>query len=123
MMLQQSAVRLTHFHYAVWLVVLALSGTLSCNAQQSNSLPRIGYLGAYPSANDLRFAAFRQQLRDLGQTEGTTVVIDYLSAEGQYSKLPSLATELARRHVNVIVADGGTAPTLAAMKATRTIPI
>jgi putative ABC transport system substrate-binding protein len=112
-------------HTALWVplfVTLALA-PLRGEAQPSDRLARIGFLQSYPSANDLRFEAFRKQLRELGYTEGKTVEIEYLSAEGKYDRLPSLAAKLARRNVNVIVADGGTPSALAAMKATRTIPI
>jgi putative ABC transport system substrate-binding protein len=111
--------------FRLWIalcVTLALV-PLWCEAQSSDRLARIGFLQSYPSANDLRFEAFRKQLRDLGYTEGKTVAIEYLSAEGKYDRLPALAAELARRNVNVLVADGGTPSALAAMKATRTIPI
>ena len=117
-------VRRRRLRFAVWLfLTFALAVPVTCAAQPSGLVPRIGYLQVYPSAKDSRFEAFRQQLRELGYVEGRTVLIDYLSAEGQYDKLPALAREVTRRQVNVIVADGGSATTLAAMKATRTIPI
>jgi putative ABC transport system substrate-binding protein len=125
MRLRGFVARLGRLHFtfsALVLVALALM-PLWCEAQLSNRIPRIGFLQVYPSTNDLRFQAFRQQLRDLGYTEGKTVAIEYVSAEGKYDQLPSLAAELTRRDVNVIVADGGSPSALAAMKATRTIPI
>jgi putative ABC transport system substrate-binding protein len=66
---------------------------------------------------------FKQQLRDLGHVEGKTITIDYLSAEGKYDRLPSLAAELIRRDVDVIMADGGTPSATAVKNATRTIPV
>jgi putative ABC transport system substrate-binding protein len=44
-------------------------------------------------------------------------------AEGDYSRLSALVAELVGRRVAVIVTGGGEAPALAAMAATRTIPI
>jgi putative tryptophan/tyrosine transport system substrate-binding protein len=43
--------------------------------------------------------------------------------EGHYDRLPTLAADLVRRRVNVIVAGGGSISGLAAKAATSTIPI
>jgi putative ABC transport system substrate-binding protein len=65
---------------------------------------------------------FRQGLRDLGYVEGRNVVIEYRDAEGKPERLPALAAELVGLKVDVIVA-GGQPHALAAMQATRTLPI
>jgi ABC-type uncharacterized transport system substrate-binding protein len=96
---------------------------LAAQAQQAAKIARIGYLGttlaAYPpNPQD----PFRQGLRDLGYVEGRNLVIEYRSAEGKYERLPALAAELVALKVDVIVA-GGTPATLAAVQATRTLPI
>ena len=90
-------------------------------AQQS-ALPVIGYLNAgalHTYADALR--AFRQALKETGHTEGETVAIDYRFAENQPDRLPELAAQLVRRHVNVIVASSAPAA-VAAAQATTTIP-
>jgi putative tryptophan/tyrosine transport system substrate-binding protein len=52
------------------------------------------------------------------------VTIDYRWAEGQYDRLPAMATELVGDQVAVIIATGGGAPSgLAAKAASTTIPI
>lgn len=107
----------------VALCVGALIVPFSSFAQQQGKVWRVGFLSPYPSGNDLRFKAFKQQLRDLGHVEGKTITIDYLSAETKYDRLSVLAAELVRRNVDVIVADGGTPPVTAARSATKTIPV
>ena len=69
-----------------------------------------------------RTEAFRQGLRELGYVEGTTILIEWRSAEGQLERLPSLAAELVRLKVDVIVTAGPSA-TRPAKAATVTIPI
>jgi putative ABC transport system substrate-binding protein len=66
--------------------------------------------------------AFRQRLRELGYTEGQNIAIDYRWAEGQDERLSELAADLVRLKVDIIVT-GNTDSTLAARRATQTIPI
>ena len=67
-------------------------------------------------------ALFRQSLAEAGYVEGRNLGIEYHFAEGQYDRLPSMASELLRRHVAVIVALS-TPSALAAKTATTMIPI
>jgi putative ABC transport system substrate-binding protein len=91
---------------------------------QSQAMPVIGYLGAQtPAAFASRIKAFRQGLSEAGYVEGRNVTIEFRWAEGQHSRLPALATELAGRPVSVIVAPGGAPAALAAKSATTAIPI
>ena len=91
--------------------------------QQPAKVPRIGFLGA-SSASGIasRLEAFRAGLRDLGYEEGRNIFIDFRWAEGKYERLPGLAAELVRLNVDVLVSQG-TPATLAAKRATTTIPI
>ena len=100
-----------------------VAAPLAANAQQAGKIARIGYLGvSSPSLEPHLVEAFRQGLRELGYVEGQNLTIDYRWAEGQDDRLPSLAAELVRLKPDVIVTTG-TPGTLAAMQATKAIPI
>jgi ABC-type uncharacterized transport system substrate-binding protein len=92
-------------------------------AQQAANVARIGYLSTNHGANPHLREAFLQGLRDLGYVEGGNVVIEYRDAEGKPKRLPALAAELVGLKVDVIFVGGGTLAALAAMQATRTVPI
>jgi putative tryptophan/tyrosine transport system substrate-binding protein len=96
---------------------------LAARAQQAG-IPVIGLLSSRSAATDTHLiAVIRQALNERGFVEGQNVVIDYRWADGQYDRLPALATSLVRRQVAVIVTIGGEVSGLAAKAATATIPI
>ena len=99
-----------------------VAAPLGTEAQQTAKIARIGYLAASLAGNPQLPEAFRQGLRDLGYVEGRNVVIEYRDAEGKLERLPALAAELVALKVDVILA-GSTPHALAAMQATRTLPI
>jgi putative ABC transport system substrate-binding protein len=101
---------------------LLFAFSVSAEAQQPARIPRIGILSpASESFFSARDEAFRQRLRELGY-EGKNIVIEYRYAEGKGERVPELAAELVRLKVDVIVT-GGPGATLAAKKASATIPI
>ena len=84
----------------------------------------IGYLSptTHDNAADTNLRAFREGLRQGGYVEGDNVAIEYRWAENRYDRLPSLAADLVRRRVAVIVTVG-TPATVAAKAETATIPM
>src|SRR5262245_36776618 len=100
----------------------AAAWPLVARAQQPRSV--IGFLSnSSPDMYSDRLRAFRQGLKDVGYVEGQNVQIEYRWAEAQNDRLATLAADLVRRRVTLIVAGGGTPSALAAKAATATIPI
>src|SRR5262249_58089994 len=98
----------------------AAAWPLSARAQQT-AMPMIGFLGAVsPTETQL---GFPQGLKEAGYTEGENVAVEYRWAENQLDRLPTLAADLVRKRVAVIVATGGTSPAIAAKAATTPTPI
>ena len=89
----------------------------------ARQIRRLCFLTFDPAASrTTRFDAFFQGLRDLGYVDGKTITIDYLSANGDGERFPSLAAECVRLKAAIIVVTT-TPATQAAKKATRSIPI
>ena len=102
-------------------MLLALS--FPAQAQQPKKVPRIGVLWLYSPDIASSFAeAFRQGLRGLGYVEGQNIAIEERWAEGRFDRLPSLAAELVRLNVDIIVT-ASTPAAQAGQQATRSIPI
>jgi putative tryptophan/tyrosine transport system substrate-binding protein len=87
--------------------------------QQSKKIPVIGVLWPNPPS---QFDFMRQGLTELGYIEGKNIRFEFRWAQGKLDQLPELAQDLVRIPVDLIVTLAPEA-TLAAQRATRTIPI
>jgi putative ABC transport system substrate-binding protein len=96
-----------------------LAAPLAAEAQPAGKVPRIGVLGSGPGAT---WDGFRQGLRELGYTEGRTILIEWRWTEGKAERAPELAADLVRLQPDVIVI-ASPQPTAAGKAATATIPI
>jgi putative ABC transport system substrate-binding protein len=100
-----------------------LAAPLAVDAQRAEKLYRIGMLERTSTAiNAANLEGFRQGMRELGYVEGKNFVIEYRSVDGRDELFPSLAAELVRLKVDLILTRG-TPAALAAKNATRTIPV
>jgi putative ABC transport system substrate-binding protein len=100
----------------------AAAWPMAVRAQRA--MPVIGFLGSEtPDVFAARVRAFRQGLSETGYVEGRNVALAFQWAGGNYDLLPTLASELVRQQVSVLVAGGSTLAARAAQAATATIPI
>jgi putative ABC transport system substrate-binding protein len=101
----------------------AAAWPLAARAQQQ-AMPVIGFLSTRSPDTDAQLmVSLRQGLSAGGFVEDRNVAVEYRYAQGQPSRLPSLASDLVRRQVAIMVTTGGTQAALAAKSATTTIPI
>ena len=103
----------------------AATWPIAARAQQpAGRVYRVGYLSVVSREQALHFiTSFEEGLRSLGYRVGENVVIEHRFADGQMERLPGLAADLVRLGVDIIIGFGVNSTTLAAMKATTTIPI
>jgi putative tryptophan/tyrosine transport system substrate-binding protein len=100
----------------------AAAWPLAARAQQP-VMPVVGFMSAgSPGTLRRQLAAVREGLREAGYIDGQNVVLEFRFAEGQFDRFPSLAADLVRRQVAVLMATSN-AGALAAKHATTTIPI
>ena len=98
---------------------------LAANAQQPNRARKLGILmplAENDPESQRRIAALLQMLRQFGWVDGKTIVIETRFAGGNPESLPTLASELVRAKVDVIVTQAAQ-PVEALRAATTTIPI
>jgi putative ABC transport system substrate-binding protein len=100
-----------------------LTAPLASFAQPQKKVWRIGMLETISTElNAANLNAFRQGLRELGYVEGQNLIIEYRSANGQSERFADYAAELVGMKVDLMVTRG-TPASLAAKRATRSIPV
>jgi len=105
----------------VTLILSLLVTPFVAHAQLPSKVPRVGVL-AERSPTDPFLAVFRQGLRELGYTEGQSIVLEYRYAHGVVDRFSTLAAELLRLDIDVLVV-WGTVAAQAAQALTTTVPI
>ncbi len=102
----------------------AAAWPLAARAQQPERVRRIGVLYSYAETDKealAHMAAFREELQKTGWTDGHNIRIDYRGALNEESR-QRFAKELVALQPDFILS-GGTAPTVALLRQTRSIPI
>jgi ABC-type uncharacterized transport system substrate-binding protein len=109
----------------VSLVVLGALGAPRAVPGQGRKVARVGVLSPFSSTSGPApsFQVLRDRLDQLGHVEGETIVFEYQWADGRYERLPTLAAEIVRSKVDVMLTAWSTPAALAAKRATSTIPI
>ena len=91
---------------------------------QNQNMPLIGFLSSRsPEESKPHLAGFLRGLEAFGYIDGKTATIEYRWAQGQYDRLPKLASELTGLHPAIIAAAGGAPSARAAKLATSSIPV
>lgn len=108
--------------FVTGIVASALPTPLAAQAQRAGKIYRIGFLWDSPAVWPHALEAFRRGMRERGWFEGQNIKTEYRWAEGRFDRLPTLAEELVKLKVDVIVAPTSIY-TGAAKRATSTIPI
>src|SRR3974390_2160800 len=99
----------------------AAAWPLAARAQQSRKLPLVGVLVSASPPHPLA-DAFWRGLHALGYSEGQNIKVEFRYTDGRSDRAAEYAEEFVRLGVDVIVAHF-TPAVMAAMEATRTIPI
>jgi putative tryptophan/tyrosine transport system substrate-binding protein len=100
-----------------------LAAPLGAWAQQAGKVDRVGVLfGGAPGSDLSAVQGLEQGLRELGQLENKTIVIEYRYADGQLDRVPGFIAELINLKMDVLVT-AGTRVTAVAKRETTTMPI
>ena len=102
------------------LAIVLCVATLISEAQPTRRGARIGFIATTPAPYLINVVL--DELRTRGWIERRNLFVEQRYSEGRADRFPELAAELIRLNVDVIITSG-TPATLAASKATSTIPI
>jgi putative tryptophan/tyrosine transport system substrate-binding protein len=106
----------------LWAIGGASTWPLVARAQ--GTWPTVGFLASgSPETFTTVVTGFLDGLKQAGFSDGHNLAIEYRWAKGQFNLLPSLADELTKRPVDILVTMGGNVAALAAKRATSTIPV
>jgi len=103
-------------------VLLCLAGAPPMLDAQPVKLPRIGVISGESPNRSPCLEALQRGLGELGYVEGRTHVLEVRWSEGRVETFPSLAADLVRQNVDLIVSTAGPAA-LAVKEATSSIPV
>ncbi len=99
-----------------------LAAPVAAKAQPAGKIYTMGVLSGLAGPSRTYSPLFFRALGESGYELGRNLVIEPRYAAGKVEQLPDLAADLVRRKVDIILAFG-TSESLAAVKATATIPI
>jgi putative ABC transport system substrate-binding protein len=100
-----------------------LAEPLAAEAQPERKAPKIGVLKIFtPVSSTWPPASFWDRIRELGWAGGQNLAVERRDAAGNWQRLPTLAGELMRLKVDVIVMDAGNAAKRV-QESTRPTPI
>ena len=91
-------------------------------AQPSTRIYRLAWLSSGPVVPSTVYTEFVAGMRELGWIEGTQYVVENLRYDGDSERLRAIAADAVARKFDLILC-AGTAPAVAARRATTTIPI
>ena len=113
---------MTRLHFACLIAGVLLSATSLWVEAQQPKVPKIGVLSLDFPRGSTCVDEIRLGLAELGYVEGRTYIIEPRWAEDRSERLPSLAADLVRLNVDLIVSASGPAAAIA-KDATSSIPI
>ena len=95
---------------------------LAARAQQAGKIYRLAWLSGSPIMSSAVWTEFVAAMRELGWIDGRNYTVENLRYEGRSERLAAIAAEAVERKFDLIIC-AGTPPTVAAQRATNTIPI
>jgi putative ABC transport system substrate-binding protein len=103
----------------LWAAIVTVLLSPLTAAAQSSSIPRIGVLNPFP--NSSLDKGLRDGIQKAGYIEGQTIIIDWRQSSAPEEELRSIASDMARAQVDLIVAIGS--PAAHAALQVTTVPV